>query len=122
MPGALALDSSIEDAALAAPLPVRALVQAAKADDAVASALLAKHNPVLEAALTERHAAGRDAGLFEGKIEGKIEALLAVLEARGLPPTPSESARIVAERDARVIERWLARAASCQTVAELLDR
>jgi hypothetical protein len=43
--------ASIEDPALAVPLPVTALARAAKADDAMASALLAKKNPVLTAAL-----------------------------------------------------------------------
>jgi len=47
-------DGVIEDRALAVPLPIEALVRAAKADDAMARALLGKHNPVLEAALAER--------------------------------------------------------------------
>src|SRR5690606_30910146 len=37
----------IEDPALALPLPIQPLVEAVKADDAVARALLAKKNPVI---------------------------------------------------------------------------
>jgi len=53
---------------------------AAKADDAVASALLAKRNPVLIAALDQEGSKGN----AEGRAEGKLEALFAVLAARGL--------------------------------------
>lgn len=50
----LDLGASIEDPTLAAPLPVSALVNAAKVDDALALALLRKRNPVIEQALARR--------------------------------------------------------------------
>lgn len=111
-------DGQIADRVLSVPLPIAALVRAAKADDAVAMALLAKHNPVLEKALADRAEKGRLKGQLEGKAEGKAEALMVVLAARGLIPTPEESARIRAASED--IERWLARAATCSSVAELL--
>jgi len=40
----------IEDSALEVPLPIAAMVHAARTDDAVARALIAKHNPVIEEA------------------------------------------------------------------------
>ena len=65
------LDAStaIEDPALAVPLPIEPLIHVTKADDAVAHALLARRNPVLEAALAE----GKRNGLVEGKQEGLVE-------------------------------------------------
>ncbi len=62
----LDLDSSLRDPTLAAPLPLRDLLVAAEADDAVARALLAKNNPVLVAATAESRQQGRRDGLVEG--------------------------------------------------------
>ncbi|MCA9514118.1 MAG: Uma2 family endonuclease, partial [Myxococcales bacterium] len=73
-------DAVIEDEAFVLPLPVHALVSAARADDAVARALLAKANPVLTAALAETAAQSK----AEGKAEASAEGLLAVLATRGL--------------------------------------
>lgn len=87
------------------PLPVHDLVAAANADDAVARALLAEHNPVLEAHW----------------IRAKVEALIAVLVARGLSPTDAERRRLFAGRDAATVERWLSAVATCRDAAELLD-
>lgn len=53
----------IQDSILAAPLPVRALVNAAEADNTAARALMAKGNPVIEQALVQRHEEGRSEGL-----------------------------------------------------------
>jgi Uma2 family endonuclease len=114
-------DSAIEDQALAAPLPIEALVHAAKADDAMARALLAKQNPVLEAALASQRVEGKRVGLAEGKRAGLAEALIAVLEARGLGLEPTEVARIHAEEDAATLHRWLTRAATCSNARDLLD-
>jgi Uma2 family endonuclease len=122
-------DSVIEDRAFAAPLPIEALVHAAKADDAVAHALLVKQNPVLEAALAARRAEGKLRGMAEGKLrgeaEGKLrgmaEALIAVLTARSIALEPADAARILAEEDAEAVRRWLASAATCSSVRDLLD-
>ncbi|HEU4730902.1 MAG TPA: Uma2 family endonuclease, partial [Kofleriaceae bacterium] len=82
----------IEDPALDVALPVGALLDTAKADDAVARALLAKGNAVLardraEAAAAGRaagEAAGRAAGEAAGRAEGKAEAVIVLLAARGI--------------------------------------
>jgi hypothetical protein len=105
----LAADSTIDDAVLAVKLPVAALVSAAKVDDAMAQALLAKGNPVLEAALHAAHA------------RATVEAVLTVLAARGLEPTASERTRVMSESDGRVLELWLRRAARCSRVSELFE-
>ena len=103
-------NAQIEDRALALALPIEALVRAAKSDDAVARALLAKHNPVLRQALDQRAESGR--------IEGKAEALLVMLHARGLVPTEEERLRLH-DAGAQDIDRWLARALTCSTVNEI---
>jgi len=98
--------SCIEDPALDVPLPVDVLVTAVKADDAVARALLAKHNPVLEASLS-------------ALATGFAKAIIALLAARGIALDGATRARILAERDPDRLERWTARGATCATAAEL---
>jgi hypothetical protein len=98
----------IEDPALAAPIPVDALLDAARADDAIADALRARRHPAFAA---ER---------AEGRAEGRREALLVVLAARGLTPTDAERGQILAERDLDRVDRWLAAASACADVAALL--
>jgi Uma2 family endonuclease len=114
-------DSVIEDRAFAAPLPVRALVSAAKADDAMAGALLAKRNPVLIAALDDERSKGKLEGKLEGKAEGKLEALFSVLAARGLVPSESEREQLGSGRGALRLDAWLKAAIHCSSVRELLD-
>jgi hypothetical protein len=108
--------SHIQDAALEVPLPVAAMVHAAKADDAVARALIARRNPVIEAVRAEDRAAGK----IEGTIAGKIEALIAILAARGIEPGAARD-RIVGERDSHRLDGWIARAATASALAEVLD-
>jgi Uma2 family endonuclease len=103
----LATDGAIEDRALAVPLPRSALAEAMKADDAVAHALIAKKNPVIEEAL---------AG---AKRDGKREALVQILAARRLRITTSDLERIRAEQDEAVIDRWLCSAAICASLEAL---
>jgi len=103
--------ATIEDPVLAAPLPIEPLVVAAKADDAMARALLIKANPVLEAAMARSR--------LEGEREGSAKAVLAVLVSRGMSPDPADRARILGERDLQRLERWLARAVRCASMAEL---
>jgi Putative restriction endonuclease len=119
--------SQIADPALDAPLPVEALVGTARADDTVARALLVKHNPVLVTKLAEGRAEGKAEGKVEGlaegkaegRAEGKAEAVIMVLVARGFVLDDRTRARLLGERDARRLDRWIARATTCATVAEL---
>jgi len=106
-------DAVLVDRTFAAALPVRALVSAAKADDAVASALLTKRNPILLAALDHERS--------QGNAEGKLEALFAVLAARGLVPTDAERAKLAAEPEAARLDALLKAAVQCAHVAELFD-
>jgi Uma2 family endonuclease len=107
--------SRIDDAALEVLLPIEAMVHAAKADDAVAQALVARHNPVIEAVRAQDRAEGKE----EGKLEGKLEALIAILAARGIEPDGAAHARIAGERDPLRLDRWIARAAIASTLADV---
>lgn len=116
--------SAIEDPALAVPLPLEALVHSAKADDAVAAALLAKRNPVLVAAIDAGRAQGLAEGRTEGRTDGVLEAtanaVVRVLVQRQLPLLPAQREHILRHRDLAQLERWLDAAVTCATVAELL--
>ena len=103
------LDTSahLEDPALAAPLPIEALVVAAKADDAVVRAFVIKRNPVIEAVRAE------------GKREARAEAILDILAARGVALNPTERARILGEYDPDRLRRWVASASTCANTTEL---
>jgi len=92
---------------LVLPLPIADLVHAAKADDGMARALIAKRNPVIVAAVAEAEARGR------------AHAILMVLSRRGLEPADDERARILAERDLGTLDRWLANAVTCASVSQL---
>lgn len=129
-------DAHIEDPALDVPLPVAALVHTIVGNDEVARALLAKRNPVLERTLAERgkkgRAVGRKAGRAEGRkvgraegrevgrAEGKREALIVLLGARGIAVNSTARARINEQRDPARLDRWISRAASCTSIAQLL--
>ncbi|HEY0484498.1 MAG TPA: hypothetical protein VGD37_43555, partial [Kofleriaceae bacterium] len=109
----------IDDPALEVPLPIEAMVHAAKADDAVARALLARHNPVLDAHMAQTRAEGVEEGAARARPQLLAEAVLAVLTARKLVLDAAQRARILGEADVVQLERWLARAATCTAVGEL---
>ncbi len=111
--GILAPDACIDDPALAVALPVAALADAAKADDAAVRAYRAQRHPEFMAERAE--------GLAEGRIEGIASAVIAVLEARALPLEPDQQRRVLDERDPLRLGRWLAAAVTCARVADLFD-
>ena len=129
------LDASgaIEDPVFDVALPIHALIHTARADDAVARALLLKGNPVLEASRAIDRATGKEEGLAEGKqqglaegkqqglAEGLAQALLELLAMRGVVLQDAERSQILGERDAEKLRRWLGRATTCTTIDELLQ-
>jgi hypothetical protein len=92
-----------------------------RTDDAVARALVAKHNPVIEAVRAEDRAESRAEGKAQGRVEGLAEAIVAMLSARGVPTSPVERDWILGERDPARLGRWITRAIGCTSVAELLS-
>lgn len=68
-------DEPIEDPCFASPLTVRALLDAAEADDSVARALLRKKNPVLEELRKKDRQQSLKKGLKKGRKEGLQEGV-----------------------------------------------
>jgi len=107
-------DGAIDDPVFVKPLAIAALVTAAKADDAVAEALLAKKNPVLLREGKRRH--------DEGRVEAKAEDVLSVLAARQLTISKGARDQIRAMRDTKTLDRWLRHAVTCTDVRELFGK
>jgi hypothetical protein len=59
-------------------------------------------------------------GVAEGKAEGEAKALLRVLSARALAPTPTQREAILACRDLPRLDRWLDAAMRASSVDEVL--
>jgi flagellar biosynthesis/type III secretory pathway protein FliH len=116
----------IEDPVFAVPLPIAALLEVTSTDDAVARALIARRQPLIEATIEAAAQHGREEGLQEGRQEGRrdgqiaglIEAVLAVLASRGLAVDRVRD-QIVGERDPYRLSRWISRAALCTSADEL---
>jgi Uma2 family endonuclease len=111
----LADNAEIVDPVFVLPLAVSDLVHAARSDDAVARALLAKQNPVLERAGAEREQRGRALGL----LEGKAQAIVAILRSRGIELSPADEARIRGTTHDPTLDTWLDRAVTCREAADL---
>jgi hypothetical protein len=77
----LPLDAPLEDATLARPMPIRALFDAAVADNEVIEALAAKGNP----RLAQREAIARAEGRTEGRAEGFTIAIMTLCKAFDIP-------------------------------------
>jgi hypothetical protein len=103
--------SSIEDPCLVRPLSVAALLDAAAADNAVAEAMIAKGNPVLQ----EREAAAET----RGEAKGKANAILQFLEARGVAVNPAQRQEVLGCSDPDRLDRWLRRAAFATSADEV---
>jgi Uma2 family endonuclease len=103
----LAPGAYIEDPALEVALPIGALIHAAKTDDAVARALIARRNPVIEAVRAQ------------DRVAGKVESLLLILTARSIALDNATRGRILSERDPQRLDRWIARAAIATAIAEV---
>ena len=110
-------DGTITDPTLVRPLPIAALLDAAKADDAVALALLAKKTPALVQAIEEGHKEGRK----EGVLDQAREAVLDVLCERGIVVPERVRAVITASTDLAELKRWRRRAVRVQAAEELLS-
>jgi len=121
------LDSAdrIVDPALEVALPIESLIHAARTDDAIARALIAKDNPVFAAARAHEHEAGKAeghaAGYTEGVRQATARAVLRMLAARGVAIDDAMRARILGEQTIARLERWIERSATCATIGELFD-
>jgi len=60
-------------------------------------------------------------GQLEGELKGQTSAVLTVLETRGLVPTASQRARLLACRDIDTVKAWIAKAVTAPSVDALLE-
>jgi hypothetical protein len=104
-------DGAIEDHCLSAPLAVRALLDAAAADLAVARALIARGNPVIE-----EHA---QAHYRQGYLEAQRKTLHLILAQRRLAPDAQQLARLEACDDPDLLDHWLRRAFTATRADEI---
>jgi hypothetical protein len=65
-------------------------------------------------------AEGEAAGLLKGKVEGKISSSFAILAARGLVVDAEARARIEGCTDLATLDRWLVRAVTAASAAEVV--
>jgi Putative restriction endonuclease len=100
-------DEAIADPCLFQPVPVRALLDAVEADDAVAEALLGKRNRVII-----KYGDGR----FK---DGVKESIRLIMRAHGVVIDAEADARIAECSDRAVLERWVVRAAQVTSASEL---
>jgi hypothetical protein len=104
-------DAWIEDPCLVIPLPVSALFDTARADNAVVEALKAKRNPEilkLEAAAEAR-----------GEARGTAQAILKILEARGITVSQTQGEEILSCSDLARLSRWVVRASLATSAEEV---
>jgi hypothetical protein len=99
----------IEDACLARPIEVTALLDAVAAEIAVGRALIAKENPAIVAYGDSRYLAG------------KRDALRTVLAMRDLAPSAEHLGRIDACSDPDLLDRWLRAALAATRAADVFD-
>jgi predicted nucleotidyltransferase/HEPN domain-containing protein len=64
---------------------------------------------------------GRQEGLQEGEAKGTAAAILLVLKTRGVAVPPDIGQRIAACTDPAVLSRWLERAVTAQSAAEIVE-
>lgn len=107
----------IEDPCLYEPVPVRALLDAVEADDAVARALLDKGNRVLV-----QYGDGRERrGERRGEMNAARKHIHVILRARGIAIDEATRARIDERSDLDELERWVERAARVTSASQLFD-
>jgi hypothetical protein len=117
--------SQIEDRCLGAPLPVKALLDAALVHEAAVQALDVQGNPAIQKLKETAEARGVARGIAEGRAEGRAEgmatgtaeAILAVLEERGITVSPAQREEILGCSDLDLLKRWL-REATLPTTTE----
>jgi hypothetical protein len=114
---ALDLGGVIVDPCLVRPLSVKALLDAAVADDEVARALEAKGNP----AILGMKAASEGRGEQRGERREAAAAVLTVLASRGLEVPPRVRTAIERSEDREQLRRWLARAVTAARADDVID-
>jgi hypothetical protein len=113
---AVDLGGVISDPCLVRPLSVKALLDAAVAEDEVARALEAKGNPAILAMKAVSEKRGE-----ERSVRQAAAAVLTVLAGRGLAVPPRVRAAIEGSEDLEQLLRWLARAVTAASADDVID-
>ena len=108
-------ETRIADPCLVTPLPVAALFDERKADDAVIDALVAKDSP----AIRDWDAAAEARGVAKGEIKAKAEDILEILEERSIPVVEAQRQEILGCQDLDRLKRWLRRAVMASSADEV---
>lgn len=111
----LSMDGLIEDECLHRPFLVRAILEAAEADNAVARVLLDKGNPVLARAHAEAEAKGE----AKGELKATRELLLRLVERVGLTLSDGARAHIDACQSADTLRGYVDDVLSAKTGADV---
>ena len=106
-------DEVISDPCLFEPLPVRALLDAVEADNAVVRAYLHKGHPVVLEYGDTREA--------KGEAKAAREHIELIMQWRGVAMDADAHARIAACTDRAVLKRWVERALHVASASELFD-
>jgi hypothetical protein len=115
----LADDAEIADDVLAAPVKVRALLDAAAASASAVRGLLARREPELTRTIAEAEQRGEQRGARLGDLAGRRAMLWRAFEARGLVAAPAQRAQVDACEDAAQMEQWLLRAIAATTTDDV---
>jgi hypothetical protein len=107
----------VSDPCLVRPLRVKALLDAAVANDEVARALEAKNTP----AILAMKATSQERGEERGERRALAAAVLTVLEGRGLDVPPRVRAALSGSEDLDALRRWLARAVTAASAEDAID-
>lgn len=99
----------IEDPSLRTPLPVAALIDATTADEAMARALVASRNPVIEKVA------------LQSRLDARRSALFEVLSRRDIALTAAQRTQIERCDDLPTLERWFSRALTAKSADDLLS-
>jgi hypothetical protein len=113
--------STIRDRCLSRPLAVRALLDAAAADDEVARALEAKNNPAIASMKAASEQRSEQRGEQRGEKQATAAAILAVLAVRGLAVPDGVRAAIDASNDLERLRRWHLRAITATSADGVID-
>ena len=105
-------DGVIEDATLAAPLKVRALLDQAAMGEAAVQGLIARKEPAMLRVLTQSE--------LLGELRARRASLRAVASARGFTLTSAQEARVDGCDDAAQLDAWLRGVATAARVEDAL--
>ena len=90
-------------------------------DQGVGEVIMTEGQRLIEKGRVEGRAEGRAEGRVEGRVEGRAEALLAVLRARGFQVSQAAQKRVESCMDVVVLEQWLVRAATVDSLDAVFD-